>query len=82
MTIRIVEDELVLTRAEYNEYMARYNELAARTRVCVEFEGWVRGLKEQEARQAAIDRILNVKPFSAQNAGQTDIMAESMRVGG
>lgn len=79
MTIRIVEDELVLTRAEYNEYMARYNELAARTRVCVEFEGWVRGLKEQEARQAAIDRILNAKPFTAQNAGHADMATASMR---
>lgn len=49
MTIRIIDEELVLTRAEYNEYMGQYNELAARTQVCIDFEVWVRSKKRVES---------------------------------
>lgn len=74
MTIRIIDDELVLTCAEYNEYMAQYNELAARTQVCIDFEVWVRGLKARQARVSVgdnfwSDNTKNYQPYKPEDEG-------------
>ncbi|RZI60672.1 MAG: hypothetical protein EOP14_00110 [Pseudomonas sp.] len=64
MTIRIIDDEICLTRAEHDAYLAQWNALAAQTRCCVHFEGWVRMQREGEAwaRSESNRRNLAAKP--------------------